>query len=210
MHLFALPLLLLLVDPTPSREPSPSPATSGTSRVEVPAFGVSYEKPAGWFTVSLDIAENLKRSGLSAEEQKAILSKSPGGVPLHSFQKHDPKVTAGFIPTINVIALPNSPGSNERLLAAAKKSLEQNRSSLPEFAYELEPRLIKSDQLDAVEFVIRFVMPTRAGEKIPIRARTLAIPSGSVILQISFNEPTAEKNEAAYSAFERSIVLQVP
>jgi hypothetical protein len=150
----------------------------------------------------------LNRTGFSESEKQALLS--PQGLVLHSFHKYDPKTTAGPIPTINVLALPNGTKSDKEFLMALKSSFERRQSLLPDFAYEVEPRLIKSGALSAVEMIVRFALPTRDGSKVSVRARTLAIPVGSALIQFSFTEPTTESNDKVYAAFEGSIVVQGP
>lgn len=182
-------------------EPSPS------GRVEIAGLGISFDAPAGWFNVPIDLAENLKRSGLSAEERRRLLMSSKRGVVLSSFQKYDPKKTAGPIPTVNVLALPFNAKQSKQLLTSVRRSMDEGSKSLPSFAYLLEPRWVKAAGIDSVEVVVQYNIPLPGGTAALIRARTLVIPAGAQLFQVSFTEPASENNDLAYQAFERSIVV---
>ncbi len=201
----ALALSLTRTDPPPVAG-TPS-AASPASRVEVPGLGLSYAIPAGWFSTPLNFDANLKKTGLSTAERQRILASGPRGTPLSSFQKYDPKKTAGLIPTINVIALPFGSKDPKQVLGAMKASTDAGGKTLADFAYVVEPRWVKVAGVDAVELVVTFGMPMPDGTKEAVRARSLAIPAAEGLIQVSFTEPASEKNDAVYRTFEQSITL---
>ena len=173
-------------------------------RVTFAGLGVSFEAPAGWFSVPLDFDANLKKTGLTNDERRRILA-GPRGTLIASFQKYDPSKTAGLIPTVNVIVLPLDLKNPKHLLPALRQLTDAGGKTLADFSYLVEPRWVKTAGVDAVEFVVTFNMPMPDGTKTRVRARTLAIPSSGRLLQVSFTEPDVEKNEVIYRAFEQAI-----
>lgn len=171
-------------------------------------YGFAMREPKDWIrTNKTALIDNLAKFELDDAALAKLLKDSNGRILLAAYQKHDPHVKPGLIPTIQIQIRSKSPSTYKQFEQQVIRSIEQFNNVLDEHEIIGEPKEVEISGIRSLLMTSSFIMKTKEGRKLNVRSRTYAIPLATYFFQLNFTDGDEEECSSEFDALVKTIKI---
>jgi hypothetical protein len=163
--------------------------TAGSTAEPEKKYGFSMEEPKDWLVTNKNgLTNNLGKFEFSEAEIAKLLKDQNKQVLLVAYNKYDPNLKEGLIPTIQVNVLENKTKDFSTFKGAIIRSIDQIKQYFDDYELIEEPSDVEISGIRSTFVFSKFTMKTQGGQILKVRSRTYAVPVKGHFYQLNFTD----------------------